>query len=191
MLRPLLFRLVREEVGERKRGGSGSKAGLVTLAIVAAYLGARANFHAEAADLLLEREYHGRVAVYADAFPASSDPFHWRGVALTDDTVEVVTVPVTLGSDFDPERSITYYKPAESPALDAAQETPVARRFLAYAKFPLASVERLEAGYRVEIHDLRFDAGDAQPSNIFARIDLDSTLRVRAQDLRFAVSPAP
>jgi inner membrane protein len=188
LLLPLLFGLVREEVGERRRGG-GSRAGIVTFILVLAYLGARGNFHAEAVDLLLGREYHGRVALAAGAFPESSQPFEWRGIAVTDDTIEEAEVPVGPGSGFDPERSLTHYKPPESAALEAAQATATARRFLVYAKFPLASVEREEAGYRVEIHDLRFEPGDGQPSNIFARVELNSRNEVTSEGLRFASSP--
>jgi membrane-bound metal-dependent hydrolase YbcI (DUF457 family) len=188
LLLPLLFGLVREEVGERHRG-DGSRAGMVTLILVLAYLGARANFHAEAVDLLLAREYHGRVPLAAGAFPESSQPFEWRGIAVTDDTIEEAEVPVAPGSEFDPERSLTHYKPPESAALEAAQATATARRFLVYAKFPLASVEREEAGYHVEIHDLRFEPGDEQPSNVFVRVELNSRNEVTSEGLRFASSP--
>ena len=187
LLLPLLLRLVREEVGSRQER-SGARAGIATLILVLAYLGARGNFHADAVDLLLGREYHGRVPLAAGAFPESSQPFEWRVIAVTDDTIEQAEVPVGPGSDFDPERSLTHYKPPESAELEAARATATARRFLVYAKFPLASVEREEAGYRIEIHDLRFEPGDEQPSNIFVRVELNSRSEVTSERLRFASS---
>ncbi|MGA3292911.1 MAG: metal-dependent hydrolase [Candidatus Acidiferrales bacterium] len=191
LLVPLLFRLVNEEVGDRRKGRGGSRAAVVTLLLIAAYFGARANLHSRAIDLLLAREYHGRIPLSAGAFPASSAPFDWRGVVVTDDTLEEVEVPLGPGAEFDPNRSLTHYKPQDSPALEAGQATADARKFLIYARFPFASVQRVEADYRVEVHDLRFAPDDDEPANIFIRVDLDSGLQIRREDFRFASSPNP
>jgi len=188
---PVLFRLVGEEVGERRKGPAGVRGALVTLVLVAAYLGARAYLQSQAVTLMLSREFHGRVPLSAGAFPESGTPFDWRGVAVTDDTIETVGVPLGPGEAFDSDRSLTHHKPEDSPALDAAEKTPVAAEFLGYARFPMASVGRLEAGYRVEIHDLRFASGDPDPANVFARVDLNSSLEVQRQDFYFASSPNP
>jgi membrane-bound metal-dependent hydrolase YbcI (DUF457 family) len=191
LLLPLLFRLVNEEVGDRKKGRGGGRAAIVTLLLMAAYLGARANLHSRAIDLLLSREYHGRIPLEAGAFPASSTPFGWRGVVVTDNTDEVVEVPLGPGDEFDPNGSPTRYKPEDSPALDAGQKTASAERFLKYARFPFASVERIEDGYRVEVHDLRFASNDIEPANIFVRVDLNSSLQVQSEEFRYASSPNP
>jgi inner membrane protein len=191
LLLPLLFRLISEEVGERKKGPGGSRAAVVTLLLLTAYLGARAYLHSQAIDLLLSREYHGRIPLEAGAFPESSTPFNWRGLVVTDDTIEEVGVPLGSGGEFSPERSLTHYKPQDSPALDVGEKTAAAARFLKYAQFPLASVQRLEAGYRVEVSDLRFASGDTEPANIFVRVDLDSELQVRHEAYLFASSPNP
>ena len=191
LLLPLLFGLVSEEVGERKKGPGGGRAAILTLLLVVAYLGARAYLHSEAVALLLSREYHGRVALAAGAFPESSAPMYWRGLVVTDNTIEEVDVPLGAGDEFRPDRSLTHYKPEDSPALDIAEKTAVARRFLKYAQFPIASVQRLEAGYRVEVSDLRFASGDTEPANVFVRVDLDSDLQVRHEACLFASSPNP
>lgn len=191
LLLPLLFRLVNEEVGERKKGPGGSRAAVVTLLLLSAYMGARAYLHSEAIDLLLSREFHGRVPLEAGAFPETSAPFHWRGLAVTDNTIEEVEVPLGPGEEFNPDRSLTHYKPVDSPALDIGEKTAAAARFLRYAQFPIASVQRLEAGYRVEVSDLRFASGDTEPANVFVRVDLDSDLQVRREVYLFASSPNP
>jgi len=191
LLLPLLFKLVNEEVGERKKDGSGRRGAAITLALLVAYLCTRANFRAQAVDLLLSREYHGAVPLSAGAFPVSSTPFTWRGVAVTDNTIEEAEVAEGPGADFDTSGSVTHYKPGDSPALDTAKETTAARRFLRYAKFPLDSVAKREDGFRVEIRDLRFAAGDTEPDNIVAHVDLDSGARVTEQGLRFASSANP
>jgi inner membrane protein len=191
LLMPLLFGLVSEEVGERKKGPRGSRAAIVTLALFAAYLGARANLHGRAVDMIFSREYHGRVALSAAAFPESSAPFQWRGIAVTDNTAEEVNVPLGPGDEMDPDRSVTVFKPEDSPALDAAEKTAAARKFLVYAKVPFARVERVEAGYRVEVHDLRFPEGDTEPANIFVRVDFNSGLQITHEGFYFASNPNP
>jgi inner membrane protein len=191
LLLPLLFGLVNEEVGARKKGPGGSVAALITLVLFAAYLGARANLHSRAVDLLLSREYHGRIALAAAAFPESSAPFRWRGVAITDNTAEEVDVPLGPAGEMDPDRSVTLYKPEDSPALDAGEKTPAARKFLLYAKVPFARVERVEAGYRVEVHDLRFAEDDTEPANVFMRVDFNSTLQITHEGFFFASNPSP
>jgi inner membrane protein len=189
ILLPHLFRLVSEEIGERKGSPVGRSAAIITLALVAAYLGARADLHSRAITLLLSRDYHGRSPLAAGAFPTTFAPWQWRGVVSTDNTIE--EADVRLGSDFDPGGSVTHYKPEDSPVLEAGETTPVARRFLAYAQFPLASVTRAEDAYRFEARDLRFTAGSTSPANIIVRVDMDGSLRVTRQELRFAFAADP
>jgi membrane-bound metal-dependent hydrolase YbcI (DUF457 family) len=188
LLLPLLFKLVSEEVGERKKGSGGNGA-IIVLLLLVVYFGVRARLHGEAIDLLLSREYHGRVALSAGAFPESSAPFRWRGVVVTDNTIEEVPVPLGPGEEFDPNNSVTHYKAEDSPALDIGEKTAAAVKFLAYASLPLASVHRREAGYRFEVHDLRFAADDFEPANVFLRIDFDSNLQIRNEESHFASSP--
>jgi membrane-bound metal-dependent hydrolase YbcI (DUF457 family) len=189
LLLPLLFTLVNEEVGVTKKGPGGSRAAIVTLALLAAYFGARANLHSRAIDLLLSREYHGRIALSAAAFPAPSAPFSWRGIAETDNTMEQVDVPLGPGDEFDSDRSVTLFKPEDSPALAAGERSAAARKFMLYAKVPFARVQPLEAGYRVEVRDLRFADGDDEPANIFVRVDFNSGMQITHQGFFFASSP--
>jgi len=188
LLLPLLFTLVNEEVGERKKGPGGSRAAIVTLVLLAAYFGARANLHSRAIDLILSREYHGRIALSAAAFPESSAPFSWRGIAETDNTMEEVDVPLGPGDQFDADRSVTLFKPEDSPALAAGEKSEASQRFLLYAKVPFARVQPLEAGYRVEVRDLRF-ADDDELANVFVRVDFNSSMRITHQRFYFASSP--
>jgi inner membrane protein len=188
LLIPQLFRLVGEEIGARKKASAGGGAAIFTLALLAAYLGMRAELRSRAIDLLLSSEYRGREPLAAGAFPSSVNPLNWRGVVTTDDTVEEIDVSLGPRAGFDAGRSLTHYKPQESPALDAAEKTSAARRFLNYAEFPLISVSRREDGYRCELRDVRFPAGDADPANIIVRIELDSDLKVMHEEYRFASS---
>jgi inner membrane protein len=191
LLLPHLFRLINEEIGEQKKGPVGRGAAIATLVLLAAYLGARANLHGRAMGLLLSREYHGREPLSAGAFPTALSPWDWRGVISTDNTIEEVDVSLAPGADFDPDESLTHYKPEDSPALEAGQQTAAARRFLGYARFPLASVSRIEDGYRFELRDLRFPASDTSAENMIVRVDFDSSLRAVRQEIRFASSANP
>lgn len=189
LLLPMLFRLVGDEIGDRKKKASGVAGAIITLVLLFAYLGARGTFRSQATALLLSREYHKREPLSAGSFPYSTTPLEWRGVVVTDNTVELVDVPVGTGAEFDSDRSVTRYKPDDSPALEKAQATAAAEGFLRYARFPIASLSRVEDGYRIEIQDLRFAPDDTSLDNIFVRVDLDSSLRVTSQGLRFASSP--
>ena len=191
LLLPHLFRLVSDEIGERKKGGVGGRGASIALILLLAYLGARAYLHSRAVDLLLSREFHRREPLAAGAFPSASTPVNWRGVVTTDNTIEEVELSLAPGAEFDADRSLTHYKPEESPALRAGQQTTSAKRFLEYARFPLASVVRLEDGYRFELRDMQFAGSDNSPANIFVRADLDSSLGVREEGFHFASSPDP
>jgi membrane-bound metal-dependent hydrolase YbcI (DUF457 family) len=191
LLLPALIGLVNEEVGARKKGPGGAIAACITLALLAAYFGARVNLHSRAIDLVLSREYHDRVALSATAFPQPSAPYSWRGIAETDATMEIVDVPVRSGDAFDTERSVTLHKPQDSPALAAAERSATARKFLLYAKVPFARVQPLEAGYRVELRDLSFPDEDEEPANVFARIDFNSKFEIAREGLFFASNPNP
>ncbi|HXU20533.1 MAG TPA: metal-dependent hydrolase [Verrucomicrobiae bacterium] len=187
LLLPLLFKLVNEEVGEHKRR-TGKWGGIVTLLLLAGYLGMKADLHSEAIELLLTREYHGRIPLSAGAFPEGSAPLDWRGVLETDNTLETIDVQVGLNQPFDSNSSITHYKPQDSPALELGQKSSATAQFLEYARFPVAKVQRIEADYRFEVRDLRFEADDNEPANVLLRIDYDSRLQTRRAEFRFASS---
>jgi inner membrane protein len=187
LLLPQLFRLVNEEIGGRKAIG-GRRGALIVLAILFAYLGAREILHGRAANLLRSREYHGRASLIVGAFPSSISPFEWRGVVLTDDTIEELELSLAPGAEFDPDRSVTHIKPEESPVLDAGESTPIARRFLESARFPLASVSPLEDGARFELRDLQYAGGDTSPANIIVRVEFDTRVQVKYAEYRFASS---
>jgi inner membrane protein len=188
---PQLFRLVNEEVGDRKKPTGASPAAMVTLLLLAAYFGARASLRSRAIELLLSREYHGRGPHSAGAFPTSTNPFSWRGLVVTDNSIEEMSVPLGPGADFDPDRSLTHFKPDDSPALDAGEKTAASKIFLAWTRFPLATVSALEDGYRFELRDLRFPPNDPSPANILCRVDFDRGLRIKHQEFRQARAPNP
>jgi membrane-bound metal-dependent hydrolase YbcI (DUF457 family) len=185
LLLPALLRLVGEEIGERKKSGGGRIGAVVVLILVLVYVGARGYLHSEAVDLLESRDYHGRAPLSVGAFPESASPFEWRGVVSTDNTIEEIEVPVLPNAEFDSERSMTRYKPENSPGLEAGQRTAAAQRFLKYAQFPLASVVRSDEGHRFELRDARFAERDASAANIAVRVEMRDDLQVTSEEFEF------
>jgi hypothetical protein len=163
-------------------------AGIVTLLLLLIYFGARAGLHSRAVDELNAREYHGAPALAAGAFPSSISPLDWRGVVSTENDIEAMDVSLAPGSGIDPDRAVRYYKPEDSAALRAAQDTAAAKTFLSYARFPLASLEREDTGYQLTLRDLRFAEGEGGADNIFVRVELGGDLRVISQEFRYASS---
>jgi inner membrane protein len=185
---PEVLRLVSEEIGERARGPRGRVAAIVTLLLLLIYFGARAGLHSRAVDELNAREYHGAPALSAGAFPSSISPLAWRGVVSTDNDIEVIEISLAPGAGFDPDRAARHYKPEESAALKAGQNTAAAKTFLGYARFPLANLEREDEGYQVTLRDMRFADDDRSADNIVVRVELDAALRVKIEEFQYAYS---
>jgi membrane-bound metal-dependent hydrolase YbcI (DUF457 family) len=185
LLLPGLFHLISEEIGERRKGKGAHRGAIAAVVIMILYIGARGVYHSRAVDLLLSRDYHGAVPEAAGAFPLSASPLNWRGVVATANTFEEIEISFAPGSYFDPDRSLTHYKPETSPALEAAQNAPVVKRFMGSAQFPLASLERVEDGYHFELRDLRFAPGPGSLPEVIAVVDLDASLRVTREALQF------
>lgn len=183
---PELFRLVGEEIGEKRKGARGQAAAVVALLFFAVHLGARSELHSRAIDVLNSREYRGAPSLAVGAFPTAFSPFRWRAVISTDNAIDETEISLAPGAQFDPDRVFTHYKPQDSAALDAAQQTETAKRFLAYARFPLASIQQSDAGYQVSLSDLRFATTDASPDNIVAVVELDPNSMVTSQKLVYA-----
>ena len=91
-----------------------------------------------------------------------------------------------LGREFDPEHSVTQYKPDDSPVLEAGEQTTAAQRFLKYARFPIASVVRTANGYQFELRDARFATDDASPWNILVRVRIGEDMHILEQGFLFA-----
>jgi membrane-bound metal-dependent hydrolase YbcI (DUF457 family) len=192
LLFPLLIRLVNEEIGSRKVKKEGiGVAAIATFVLLAAYLGARYELRAKALHLLLYRDYFGREADSAHAYPTFASPLLWRGVVTTDDTMEVINVPVLKGDEFESDRSLSFFKPPMSPDLKAAQATASAKLYMLYAGDPYAKAENREDDFRVELHDLRFAPDDTSPENIVMRVQFNSFLKERYEKFIYATVFTP
>lgn len=174
---PELAAMVREEIGDRESKPRGIAASLAALALLILYMCVRAGLHSQALHLLTSREFPEGAPIAAGAFPTAS-PFTWRGVVATETSIDEVDIPFLPGETFDPDRAVAHAKPDPSPSLEAAQATRSAQNFLAYARFPFASVLSTETGTHVIFRDVRFEANDKSPNNLAVEIILGSNLQV-------------
>lgn len=186
LLLPEVFRLVSEEIGEREKRPRGQRAAFVTLLLLLIYVGARAGLHSRAIDDLNAREYNGQPPLATGAFPSVLSPFAWRGLVSTDNTIDQIEISLAHGAGFDPDRAAPHFKPEDSAALEAAENTATAKTFLRYARFPLASLEHDDEGYRFTLRDMRFASSDYRAENIVVRVELSANLRVTQQEFRYA-----
>lgn len=190
LLVPALFRLVSEEIGERKKKKTVSKGAVIALLLVVVYATERGILHQRALQTLMAHDYHGAAPLSAGAFPDSVSPFLWNGLVATRNTIEEVSVPVGSGDEFHAESSLSIYKPETSLALNVAQRTPFAEQFLRFAQFPIAELQTIPAGSEVTIRDLRFASDPDASGNIRVVIDLDSQFHVRSEELEFGSAVA-
>ena len=103
---------------------------------------------------------------------------------MTESTLLSVEVPVITGS-YDPFAAKTFYKPQESAALDAARASQTAARFLSFARFPRARVERTDHGFHMEITDMRFEIGSPAGRSMRVVIDLNAEAKILNEQLKF------
>ncbi len=183
ILLPMLFRLVGEEIGAQRRT-KGVFSAVFAFVLVFAYVGARYVLHERAVTLINSRLYNGAPPMSAGAFPDSPSPFRWAGVIITESNLLRAEVPVFIGS-YDPFAAKAFYKPEESPALDAARASSTATLFLSFARFPRAHVERNDRGYHIEITDMRFEIGTPPGHSMMAAIDVDENAHVTHEELKF------
>jgi membrane-bound metal-dependent hydrolase YbcI (DUF457 family) len=190
ILFPELLHLVGDEIGSKEKRPRGRLAALVGLIFVFLYVGARATLHSNALAAIQARSYRGESPHRTAAFPESVSLFTWRGIAETDSAIHELTVNATPGSSFDPETLTVLFKPDSSPALERARDSAAAKRFLAVARFPKATLEKTPEGYSVQLRDLRYAVSEdtRHETGVLVKSDsngnlLDDSL-VWTQDLR-------
>ncbi len=183
---PELLRLVGSEIGAKSKKPRGQTGALIGLALVLIYVGARATLHSNVMALLESRTFHGETPRRVWAYPESLSLLTWHAVVETESALDEIDVNASSASDFDPDSSVRIFKPESSPALAAARNANVATRFLATSQIPKASVEQIEAGYVVILHDLRYASAGETKREVAAYIELDRDNKVTSQELVWA-----
>ena len=188
VLLPTLSGLVTEEIGARHKGPRGKLGASLALAALFLYLVLRFVCHANALAALEARTYRGESSRRVAAFAESSSPFRWHGIVETERALHDVEVPVGPGADFDPSSAITTYKSEPSPALDAARDSAIARRFLQSARFPKASVEKTPEGYHVILRDFPYTRDASSGPRLQALIGTDTSGKILSEELDWVPS---
>lgn len=183
---PELLSLVSSEIGVKSKKPRGQTGALIGLALVVIYIGARGTLHANAVGLLESRVFHGEAARRALAYPEALSLTTWHGVAETESALDQIDVNFASSGTFDPDASLRVFKPESSAALEAAQDTPIAKQFLAVAQMPKASVEKTDVGSVVILRDLRYAASGETQHEIAALIELDPDNKVTSQEIVWA-----
>jgi membrane-bound metal-dependent hydrolase YbcI (DUF457 family) len=183
VLLPQLLALVTEEIGAKSKAPRGRVGAILSLLGVVVYIGARFILHGNAVGMMDARTYRRELPRRVGAFAESDSLFQWHGVVETERAFYDLNVDLALGSTFNPDAGVVYYKPEMSPALEAAQKTEVARRFLQAAEFPKATVEKTDTGYRVQIRDLAERRDTRFGPHVIATIQTDANARVVSEEL--------
>jgi len=183
ILLPALSRLVIEEIGAKSKGPRGKVGASLALAGILLYIVLRFVLHGNALAALESRTYRGESPRKAAAFPESSSPFRWHGIVETASALHEVEIEVGPAASFDPDSAITSYKPEPSPALDAARDTLVARRFLEAARFPKATVEKTPEGFHILLRAFSSSRDASSGLPLHALIETDPSGKVLSQKL--------
>ena len=183
---PELLHLVGSEIGVKAKKPRGQTGAIIGLALVLIYVGARATLHSNVLATMGSRTFHGETPRRASAFPETLSLLTWHGVVETESALNEIDVDAASPGTFDPESSLRLFKPEPSPTLDAARTTIAAKRFLAIAQIPKASLEKTETGYIVVLRDLRYAAAGETQHEIAAIIELDANSKVTSQELVWA-----
>jgi membrane-bound metal-dependent hydrolase YbcI (DUF457 family) len=191
ILLPELFRLVGSEIGAKHKTPRGRNGALIALALIVVYISARGVLHGDATDILDAHSYRGESPRRLGAFPDPISLFTWHGIAETQSLVCLAEVPVHSAREFDTEAANCQHKPEFSPALDLAQKTAVAEKFLRSARFPRATFEKTQDGYEVTIRSLRDVVEQERSHSVAARIVLDAKPRVLSEELVWAKNLRP
>jgi len=190
---PYLFGLINEEIGARQPQFRGRTGAIVALAAVVLMWGVRDFYHRRSVSALEQRVYQGQDPVRVSAYPYALNPFVWHGVVETPDFYQTLLVDARRGEVDPQDHARTYYKPEETPVLEAAKNSHLGRVYLDWAKYPLLITEPLEerdVAYRVRFIDLRYRyPGRSTP--LGASVDLNQSLQVVGQRFGRRQQPAP
>jgi len=183
VLLPRLLGLVTEEIGAKSKAPRGRIGAILALLTVGIYVGGRSKLHSDAVAPMEARSYRGELPRRVAAFAESDSPFHWNGIVETERSLHDFELRVSFPASFNPDAATVYYKPESSAPLDAARATDSVRRLLGIAKFPKATVEKTNTGYRVQVRDLAEQREVHAGPGVIAIVETDPNGKVLSDEL--------
>ena len=183
---PEFFHLIGSEIGAKDTRPRGFIGAIVGLVMMLCYVGLRAELHATAVAQMQNRSYAGELPTQVGAFSDFVSLVTWHGVADTESALHEVTVHINSSrrSAFDP--GINLFKPEPNPLLQAAQATESAKNFLRVARFPKATVQKMDAGSEVQIRDLRYAAAGETKREPMVTVDFDPSGKIISEETVWA-----
>ncbi len=186
LLLPVLFSLVNQEIGARRKGPQGRLTASLALVAIVMVWAVRDYEHRRAVNSLQARLYQGADPLRASAYPYWWNPFRWYGVVETQNFYASMLVD-SSSPEVDPENQMAIrYKPQETPVTLAAKNSYLGHVYLDWAKYPIAETELLEgenSEYVVRFQDLRYAYPDLRGRNtLSALVLLDHNLHVMAEN---------
>jgi inner membrane protein len=192
LLLPVLFSLINDEIGVRRKGPQGRLAATLALAGLVALWGVRDYEHRRAVNALEARDYEGAEPLRASAYPSWINPFRWYGVVEAKNFFATMEVDSSV-PEVDPAgRMRIRHKPEETPVTLAAKTSYLGRIYLDWAKYPITETEEVASpsGYIVRFKDLRYDdPARTGRSPLSAGVRLDSNLNVVREWFGFSRGP--
>ena len=191
ILLPEFFHLIGSEIGAKDKRPRGFVGAIVGLALVLAYVGMRVELHGSAVAQMQNRSYAGELPRKVAAFSEFVSLVTWHGVADTESALHLVTVHINSSRRSSLDPGINLFKPEPNPLLEAAQATESANRFLRVARFPKATVQKMDTGSEVQIRDLRHAAAGELKREPMVSVDFDASGKIMSEEIVWASRETP
>jgi membrane-bound metal-dependent hydrolase YbcI (DUF457 family) len=183
---PEFFHLIGSEIGAKDKRPRGFVGAIVGLVMVLCYVGLRADLHATAVAQMQNRSYAGELPRQVAAFSDFVSLVTWQGVTETESALHEVAVHINSSRRSSLDPGINLFKPEANPLLQAAQATEPAKRFLRVARFPKATIQKMDAGSEVQIRDLRYAAAGEVKREPMVTVDFDPSGRIISEEIMWA-----
>jgi len=139
LLLPAIFGLADREIGARKPLFRGRGWAIAALFLVGIDLGVRAVEHHRALHLISNAQFGNQPMLRAGAEPYAVNPFHWFAVAETAAYYQTGSVNTLAETVDTSDQDDVIFKPAVTPAVEAAKRSWLGRVYLDWARFPLVT----------------------------------------------------
>jgi membrane-bound metal-dependent hydrolase YbcI (DUF457 family) len=191
ILLPEFFHLIGSEIGAKDKRPRGFVGAIVGLVMVLCYVGLRADLHATAVARMQNRSYAGELPRQVAAFSDFVSLVTWHGVAETESALHEIAVHINSPRRSSLDPGINLFKPEPNPLLQAAQGTESAKRFLRVARFPKATIQKMDTGSEVQIRDLRYAAAGEVKREPMVTVDFDPSGKIISEEIVWASRETP
>jgi membrane-bound metal-dependent hydrolase YbcI (DUF457 family) len=191
ILLPEFFHLIGAEIGAKDRRPRGFVGAIIGLVMVLAYVGLRAELHATTVAQMQNRSYAGELPTQVAAYSDFVSLVTWHGLADTESALHEVTVHINSSRPSSLDLGINLFKPEANALLQATRGTEAASRFLRVARFPKATVQKMEVGSEVQIRDLRYAAAGEVKHEPMVTVDFDASGKIISEEIVWASRETP